>query len=432
MIAKILLARWKVNLFAFLAIVLIFTFLWGLEGYWLQDKSFMYARLYDLIKDTVVVSIAVIAAMNFLYISKEKTDRDIYRRDRHLANIVNASADGIISLDMSGKILSWNLGAAAIFGYSPNEMIGKSFDVLFGENVFVSNLKNLLDQRGVIKNYELEVTCKDKGKVKANLSFSLLRGIDGQGIGISIIVKDVTEKKLLEEKMQQSEKLIAIGQLAAGVAHEIFTPLNVISGNAEYILMGLDKSDSRVRELQTIICETDRIDRLIKRLMDFAKPQDLVLRKVDINRAVADVLDFARAHFLKSSITVETDLGRDLPEIMADESQLELALLNISINAWEAMPSGGKLLISTSLWVSDLDQKEYVRVKLTDTGFGIENEDLKRIFDPFFSTKDVGKGTGLGLTISYRVIEDHHGTIEVESNVNIGTTVKVTLPVRSG
>jgi signal transduction histidine kinase len=194
--------------------------------------------------------------------------------------------------------------------------------------------------------------------------------------------------------------------------------------------MGLDKNDGRVRELQAIIGETERITKLVQRLMDFARPHKLEFAEMDINKALVNVLDFVKPQLMKAKITVETCLDEKLPLVMADDIQMEQSFLNIVINSWQAMAGGGTLTISTSVWHTSASAGEQVQIKIADTGTGIDQDNIHRIFDPFFTTKDIGKGAGLGLTISYRIVEDHGGSIKVDSTVNVGTTVTVTLPVK--
>jgi two-component system NtrC family sensor kinase len=227
-----------------------------------------------------------------------------------------------------------------------------------------------------------------------------------------------------------------VGQLAAGIAHQIGTPLNVISGSAEYLMMEWGPDRPRPRELEIIVAQTDRITKLIQQLLNFARPTRIAVQPVKLNDLLREILGLTEHQIAKERITVTTDLQADLPAIAGDENQLEQAFLNIVINAWHAMPAGGTLTLRTRIVsAGDLPRRAgrpappAVEVIIADTGIGIPAEHLPRIFDPFFSTKGVGRGTGLGLAITRRIVEDHRGTIEVASEVGRGTTFTIRLPV---
>jgi signal transduction histidine kinase len=239
----------------------------------------------------------------------------------------------------------------------------------------------------------------------------------------------------LAQEVQQAEKLAVVGQLAAGIAHQIGTPLNVISGSAEYLMMEWGDEKPRPQELEIIIAQTDRITKLIQELLNFARPARMELRSLDLTELLQSVLTLTEHQIAKERIEVKTEFGTGLPLIVGDANQLEQAFLNIVINAWHAMPDGGSLTLATRA-VPGTDRHRRigrptavgVEVVIADTGMGIPPEHMPRIFDPFFSTKGVGKGTGLGLAISRRIVEDHHGSIDVESAVGRGTAFTIWLP----
>ncbi|HRZ87629.1 MAG TPA: ATP-binding protein, partial [bacterium] len=384
--------------------------------------------VYELLKDIVMTVAVMSVAVGTIVWYKGRVEREGVRREKYLANIVENSADAIISCNPDGVIQSWNKGAEAMFGYAADDVVGKECDVIFPAESRYRDVAGAPDGKSTVKHCELELVSKDRRKVWATITCARIRNGGGADAGSSLIIKDMTDRKLLEERMQQSEKLIAVGQLAGGVAHEVFTPLNVISGNAEYLIMGLDKADERIRELQTIVGETERITRLIQRLMDFARPQKLEFGPVNINRSLSNVIDFMRSQLMKAKITVEMRCDESLPPVKADQNMIEQSILNILINAWQAMPHGGTLTVTTSLWHTEVEDAQ-AQIKIADTGYGIAPENMKRVFDPFFSTKDIGKGAGLGLTVSYRIIEDHGGSIAVDSAIGKGTTVTINLPV---
>jgi len=221
---------------------------------------------------------------------------------------------------------------------------------------------------------------------------------------------------------KQMEKMAAVGQMATGLAHEIGTPLNVISGNAEYLLMDLPRDDPRTEELTTIVRETKRVSMLIAQLLKFARPAPPTMEPVDVELLLSDVLMLLTQEMGKKQVELSTRIA-PLPAILGDANQLKQVFVNIILNAIHAMPGGGQLEISAKVIGPELV------VEVKDTGHGIKPEHLPRIFDPFFTTKDVGKGTGLGLSVCYRIVNEHSGRIEVSSRVGEGAAFRVVLPL---
>lgn len=241
--------------------------------------------------------------------------------------------------------------------------------------------------------------------------------------------KKVEERTKELTKMQahlfQSEKLASLGKLSAGIAHEINNPLGGVLIYSHLLLEDTDKSSPHYENLKKIVKETSRCKDIVKGLLEFARPKDPEMSLIDINKLVDKSLSIMEGQALFQNIRVEKRYSSDLSKIVADSGQLQQVFMNIILNAAESMDGNGSLILFTSL---DEDSKN-ISIKFTDTGQGIKEEDKKRLFEPFFSTKEVGKGTGLGLAISYSIIQKHNGTIEVASQVGKGSTFTVKLPV---
>jgi signal transduction histidine kinase len=236
----------------------------------------------------------------------------------------------------------------------------------------------------------------------------------------------------LERQVQQAERLASLGQLAAGLAHEVGTPLNIISGNAEYVLMHLAKRNPRRAELRGIIRQTERIAGMIRRLLDYARPKPLRVEPLDVNELVRDTAAVFTRQAEKAGVEMRLDLDERLPEVRADGGQLEQLFVNLGLNAIQAMPNGGTLTIRTrrSRRRTPAGAREPVlAVAFADTGVGIAARHRRAIFEPFFSTKTTGEGTGLGLAVSRRIVEDHGGDIRVQSRPGHGATFTVRLPL---
>ena len=249
--------------------------------------------------------------------------------------------------------------------------------------------------------------------------------------GLSVSQRDLKQS---QEQLRQTERLAELGTLASGMAHEIGTPMNVILGRAEYLHRHTKEPDT-AKGLQTIVEQVERITKIMNQLLTFARRRPIERRPTNINKVVEETLDVMRERFQRHHIEVKTELAASLPLIHADPDQMGQVLLNLAINSLHAMGDSGTLLVRTALIpvnkVSVDKYVELIEVSMADTGSGIAPEDLDKIFNPFFTTKEVGKGTGLGLTVVHGIIQEHGGFITVESEVGKGTTFRVRLPTSS-
>ncbi len=349
-----------------------------------------------------------------------------HQDDQFLAGILTDSVDGIISMDAEDRITTWNSGAEKIFHLGKKEVLGTPFPALFREadQVYPDRVRRELREKGFIRDYEINNITREGREVTLHVSLTAIQDQQRHWIGSSAVIRDITGQKQIQEQIQRSEKLSSIGQLAAGIAHEIGTPLNIISGNAEYLMMDIDPENPLTEELSIILQQTDRITQLIQQLMDFARDNRPRFEPTDINALAQQTLNLTRHQMEKNSITLVEKLDEEIPPIVADAHQLQQVLLNIIINALHAMPEGGILEIQTA---RDAERKE-VLIRIRDNGCGIDPQDLKNIFNPFFTTKEVGQGTGLGLAVCHRIMENHQGRIEVESRPGEGSCFTLNLP----
>lgn len=377
---------------------------------------------------------------NLLARNLDEARRRLLQESEYTRSVIQNVTDGIIGLDRTYRIRTWNRAIVERYGIPESEVLGRNLFEAFppfereGLREEVDRLLRGEQRTFSLHNFEHET--RHRGRAVFNIRGSALRGSTGEVEGAVLAIEDVTERVALEREVQQAEKLAVVGQLAAGIAHQIGTPLNVISGSAEYLMMEWGPDRPRPRELEIIVAQTDRITKLIQQLLNFARPTRIAVQPVKLNDLLREILGLTEHQIAKERITVTTDLQADLPAIAGDENQLEQAFLNIVINAWHAMPAGGRLTLRTrTVSAGDLPRRAgrpappAVEVIIADTGIGIPAEHLPRIFDPFFSTKGVGRGTGLGLAITRRIVEDHRGTIEVASEVGRGTTFTIRLPV---
>lgn len=235
-----------------------------------------------------------------------------------------------------------------------------------------------------------------------------------------------TRRKLdLERQLLHSEKLAAVGRLAAGLAHEIGTPLNVISGRAEYLLPEVEENDPKARSLSIIIAQIERIARIVEQLLGYARAHPPQIAPTSLPRVLASVLSLLDHELKRRGIQVELEVSPRLPDLAADSHQLQQVFVNLLLNALDAMAEGGRVRIAAG------PKDGWMEMSLEDTGCGILAEDLPRIFDPFFTRKKSGKGSGLGLSVVYGIIKNHGGRIEARSEVDVGTTFMIHLPIYS-
>jgi signal transduction histidine kinase len=270
--------------------------------------------------------------------------------------------------------------------------------------------------------YKYNASTEDGRPLTLNLSLAPFEAASGVVTGTLIVIENVTERAQLEQQLLQSEKLSSIGLLAAGVAHEVNTPLAGISSYAQMLLQQTSDEDPRRRLLEKIHHQTVRASGIVNNLLNFSRTGDAQLGEVDVNRVLDDTLQLLEPQLRRAPFEVVRNYGRDLPPAWGNASKLQQVFMNLVLNASDAMPGGGRLTINTRAVDSSLV------VDFRDTGTGIAPENIARIYDPFFTTKEVGQGTGLGLALSYGIIQEHGGRIFVESRQGEGTHFTIKLP----
>jgi PAS domain S-box-containing protein len=357
----------------------------------------------------------------------------------------------IYLLDPKGIVTSWNPGAERIKGYARNEIIGRHFSVFYTaeDNAAAVPQKALATARETGR-YEAEGwrVRKDGTRLWVNAIIDAIRGPKGELLGFAKITRDMTERRKTEaelaqarEQLFQIQKLEALGQLTGGVAHDFNNLLTIITGNIEIAQRALESGGERAlpqlrRLLSNAHTGAKRAATLTQRLLAFARRQPLDPKPLNVNRFIAGVGEFLQ-RTLGEQISVEAVGGGGVWPVEADAVQLESALLNIALNARDAMPMGGKLTIETSNTFLDHDYArknpevvpgQYVLISITDSGAGMPPEVIARAFEPFFTTKLAGQGTGLGLSQVYGFVKQSSGHVKVYSEVDEGTTVKIYLP----
>jgi PAS domain S-box-containing protein len=351
---------------------------------------------------------------------RERT-REIEETTQYLENLLENANDVIYTLDTEQRFTYVNSKIEA-WGYRKDDLIGRPYLALLSKRHRGKRLKSTLDI-GAKQVYEVEVVTRTGEPRAVMVSVSPLHGVEGAILGVLGIARDMTETKKLEQQIRNSEKLASVGKLAAGVAHEINNPLGGIL-NCLYNLRKGALSPGRQEEYWTSMEDgVRRVQKIVRQLLDFSQQHEPAFALTDINHVVDRVLVLTTHLFAPNRILLETGFGQELPDIMVDRHMMEQVLMNLVLNAVQAMKDGGVLTIRTSV------VEGVCLIEVRDTGSGIPQAVLPRIFDPFFTTKSEGEGTGLGLSVSLGIVERHGGKILVDSEVGKGTTFTLCLPV---
>ena len=370
--------------------------------------------------------------------------RDITERKRReydlscLVGVVESSYDAIVRLSPQGIILTWNYGAELIFGYSAEEATGRSVRFLAPPDRAVesSTLLERVERTGTVERYETIRVKKDGTHIHVAITHSPIKNSDGQVVAISSVAQDVTESKNLEEMLRLAQKMEAVGQLAGGVAHDFNNLLGVILGYTGLLLDRLSPDDPQRKSIEEIQKAGDRAALLTRQLLAFSRKQVLQPKVLDLNTVVAGAEKLLQ-RLIGEDIELLVVLNPALGRVKADAGQLEQIIMNLVVNARDAMPKGGKLTIETANVEFDEEfaaqhpstqPGPHAMLSVTDTGCGMDEKTKARIFEPFFTTKEFGKGTGLGLATVYGIVKQSGGSVWVYTEVGIGTTFKIYLP----
>ena len=391
----------------------------------IQDPSDGLAGFVEIVRDIT---------------QSKNLERELRETKDFLSNIMESSVDGIITTDLKGKITYENRGMEEMMGYKREEVIGTHIcNFYVGGIDQARRIMEVLKKRERAENYEIDVLRKD-GEIRSIMtSLFMLRDEDGHDIGTAGIFKDVSEQKILEAKLKaaqghlvEASKLRALGELVAGVAHEINNPLMASQTILHVILKNVPPDALERDRLELIRKCNDRIEKIVEHLREFSRETTLEFSDVDINVPIENALMMTDQQLMNHNIEVIKKLSKDLPKIAADASQLEQVFLNLISNARDAMEEkeGDKSLTISSSYIEE-DDIPYVEVSFRDTGIGIPEANMEKILEPFFSTKPVGKGTGLGLSLCFGIIELHSGRLEVKSRVGEGTEMRIMIPVKT-
>ncbi len=359
---------------------------------------------------------------------------------RYLSGIIAHSGDAIVTFDAGGRIKSWNGAAVTLFGYAEPQALGKAFSLLFekgNKRAARALLSRTLREGKVVDEHERLLHSEGETIEVSITTATIDDEVDGKP-GISAIIRDVSERRRMESQLFQTEKLASLGIVAAGMAHEINNPLTSIMMYSQILCMSDRMGDEDRSCIDKIEEDAGRIADIVNSLLVFSRPSSRRTEKIDLHETIEKAITFARYQSGRKNVTVAREFGTGIPALRGVATEIQEIFLNLLINAKDALDEKGEIRVATrhfeagtgvAAGICENTEGGYVEVSVADDGCGIPKEQLKKVYDPFFTTKPPGKGTGLGLAVVRRLVENHQGCITVRSREGEGTTFSVFLPV---
>ncbi len=392
-----------------------------------SDGSLLSSEDLDILQ-TVSGYVAVAVENSLLYQEQEKRTEELALLKEFNESIVESVNVGLLAVDEAGRITRCNSTFEEMLGLSREETIGKIVEDIFDRG-FAFNLENILGKSRwhlteIRHAYKLHTTSTDGKSLILNVAVAPLRSVSHNQTGAIIVLENVTSRVKLEETLQQSEKLSSIGLLAAGVAHEVNTPLTGVSSYTQMLLGMIPETDPKHALLLKVQKQTERASNIAGTLLNFSRGGNSTeFVEIDINKLLDDTLQLIEPQTRKSQVEIVKKYSRVKPKVRGNAGKLQQVFTNLILNARDAMLGGGTITLLTAL-----NENGEVVIEISDTGEGISPENLSKIYDPFFTTKGVGSGTGLGLAVSYGIVQEHAGSIEAISQIGEGTTFHMVFP----
>lgn len=390
---------------------------------------FLLLIVFGYLKNSLLIlsiagSLAILLGVSasVLYSRAVKAEEQSRTDKEYLESFINHTTDAIGVFDLEGNLIRLNKASEVIFGYTVEEQLNRKVQTLPSEEYLeeVLAMHRHVRSGGDIKSFETVRKRKDGRLIDVSISYAPIRDRNGNVVAYANILRDINELKRTEELLRNTEKLLLIGELAAGVAHEIRNPLASLRGFVQ--LMSEDKSSKHSLYYGIMLEELDRINFIVTELLMLGKPQADHYKMKRPETLVEDVTSLFGSEALLHNVQIFTEFEEDLPLVRCEETQIKQVFLNVLKNAVEAMSEGGNVVIKVFV-----QEQTKLVFRFIDQGHGISKEMLGKLGEPFYTTKD--KGTGLGLLVSFKIIKYHHGSVKIDSVVNVGTTFDVILPI---
>jgi hypothetical protein len=391
------------------------------------DGALLTSEDVDILR-TVSGYVAVAVENSLLYQEQQERAAELEMLKEFNESIVESINVGLLAVDLEGRITRCNSALEEMLDVRRDTSVGQFVEDLFAED-FAETLQQALGSNGwrlseLRHIYKLHTAAREGRSLVLNIAIAPLRSDSPETTGVLIVLEDVTARTRLEEQLMQREKLSSIGLLAAGVAHEVNTPLTGVSSYTQMLLGMLPETDPKHALLQKVRRQADRASNIVNNLLNFSRTGSATdFNELDLHRVLDDTLQLLEPQLRRNQIELERDYAADLPKVFGNAGKLQQVFTNLLLNARDAIPEGGCITLRTA--TSDEDS---VVIEVSDTGIGIAPENVAKIYDPFFTTKGVGRGTGLGLAVSYGIVQEHSGHIAVQSLPGRGTTFRITLP----
>jgi PAS domain S-box-containing protein len=409
------------NTFTFIvvaSVTLFFERSWAIYGTILKDRQALQNAHEELLYLNQNLEQLVEKRTEALVISEQK-----YRR------IFEVSKDMILVTRKDGRIVNLNPAGRSMVGFqsmtADDAFNDRGFQDFLCDPADWAAILGQIEDRGFISSEEFDLLLADGTKRRVLLSGSLAKSPTDDGETIHFLIKDIEQRRLMQKQMAQADKLASIGELSSGIAHEINNPLGIILGYTQLLMRSESPETDRFNDLKTIEKHVQSCKTIVEDLLNFARTSNTEKAYLDIHAVIEDVIGFVRHHSNLETIHIQTGFAVDLPTVLIDEKKIKQVLINLLMNAIHAVGRNGTITIATGLNPS----ANRITVEVSDSGHGIQRENLSRIFDPFFTTKPTGEGTGLGLSVSYGIIKGHGGHISVKSEPGKGAAFTLFLPV---
>lgn len=354
--------------------------------------------------------------------------RELAVSEEKYRTIFESSMDMVFVLDDAGRFTDVNGAGLATLGHDSEDraMLGASFEERFVSAAEYRELMHALRTDGFVRDREYRLRGESGDEVLVLLSMNAGKSDSGRVTRYHGIAKDITARQRMERQLQRADKLASLGQISAGIAHEINNPLGIILGYAQLIMKGRPAESQDLRDLRTIEKQARNCKKIVEDLLKFARAAETTMGLMDVNKSLREVITLLNRQFQRENIAVDTRLDPDLPLAAGDSEKMKQVFMNLLVNAKQAISGQGSISVGTET----VPESSSIRITVSDSGCGVPDEILEKIFDPFFTTKPVGEGTGLGLAVSYGIVQEHGGSIEVQSAKGKGTTFTIVLPAQ--